>query len=174
MGTAAWVLRAIIGNTQMAEKHCLDGGRVRPSASFTCFHTQASFPKGPDTAYNKNINNDFIKLNYQTLKKRKCKYANYKGQECYSEFSGKEAKKEKRNWWFYQNRNARSQGTKISVGIKYKKKAFTQSFIEGVIKNKMDKCSSSFHMADSYTYLQSKLNTEPHMSQSCKYSSTRK
>lgn len=66
------------------------------------------------------------------------------------------------------------EGTKILVGIKYKKQDFTQSFIEGVLKNKMHKCSRSFHMADSYTYLQSKLKTEPHMSQSCKYSSTRK
>ena len=31
-------------------------------------------------------------------------------------------KKGKHNWWFYQDRNASSQGTKISVGIKYKMK----------------------------------------------------
>lgn len=38
----------------------------------------------------------------KTLKK-KCKYANYKGQEYYSELSGNEAKKKNIIGGFYQN-----------------------------------------------------------------------
>lgn len=68
------------------------------------------FKKDPRQLTTKKINNDFIKQIYQTLKKRKCKYANYKGQERYSELPGNEAKKGKHNWWFYHNRNARSRG----------------------------------------------------------------
>ena len=83
----------------------------------------------------------------------------------------KERKKEKKrketyNWWFYQNKNASSQGIKISVGIKYKKEVFTQSFREGALNNKTDKCSSKCQVADYNTDLQSILKTEPYMSQS--------
>lgn len=74
----------------------------------------------------------------------------------------------------FQNRNTHSQGSKISVGIKYKKKVFTWSFREGIVNNKKGQHSGRFLVADSYTDLQLKLKTEPPMSRSHRGSSTRK
>jgi len=86
----------------------------------------------------------------------------------------KKKKKGKHNWWFYQNQNASSQGTKISVGMKYKKEVFPRSFRGGVLSNKTDKCSCRCQVADYYTDLQSKLKTEPCLARSGAGCSTRK
>lgn len=76
-------------------------------------------------------------------------------------FLARRQKKGKHNCWFYRNQNASSQGTKISVGMKYKKEVFPRSFRGGALSNKTDKCSRRRQVADYFTDLQSKLKTEP-------------
>lgn len=153
------------------------GDRLLVFTRLICLYTEASSWKGPQVAYNKRHQQWLHKINPEKseTKEKKMPVCSLKGTRVFLwAFWQGGKKKGKHNCWFYQNRNASSQGTKISVGMKCKKEVFPQSFRAGALSNKTDKCSRRCQVADYFTDLQSKLKTEPCLAQSRADSSTRK